>query len=1259
MVVNFDKYGNVEPSKIYLATPDKQIVCALNGVIENSVNMTLNANNTSEISFEVDKYISQYNSQSKQFVKKQSNGYDKLGWLMKIYVTNIGWFIMSEPSTNSESDKETKTITAESAEIELIQTDLKGFKVNCGTTDSIEMLVEDNVTNIDGVEFAKEQIKFCNKDKTELSLLHILFDGTGWSIGYVDQIPKKYSHTSTNTFIQDSIDSLKHSQSLVDQSTDYGKVLYEKYQAKIDMYESILQENPEQTSITYDEYVLLEDEVGKFDIDNKSKYALITQDIQQYYQCIFDFDFDKYVVDVYRVENIGNDTNINIGFRNLQDSNSIDVSESDIFTKYYVSNGDDLGITYVNPFGNYIYNLSYYANTNYMPYELVQKYNLWQSQASDARKTLIDLSRMYNKQLDVVSELYNRLPLDDCSTDWATLSDEQLTTSYNNYKAQLAGYAAMYPTYDEFGNIVKDDEGNIVIDEEAIKNSVDYNDYIQIKDTIIVNIEIEMENRELPTSIGEQEYTENYKTNWDLYGLDELEVNLENYKNIVQICKSGNYDIPYEEYLEYSNSDPEKYPPHTEDMHVKTHSEYLDAAYQLNESNFDSCQYAYNLRKKEIELAEKVLNGYNSQRTELINSFDIDSWGKQSDDNPQDTSFTQSEKFLLNSLLYEADYTNENIITTDYDTIDNIIDTQDQLYQAAVEDLAIYSQPQYTYDTSVDNFLSQVKYQSWSEEIDLFDFLWVGIRDDYVVKLRLISISFNPMLYDNNLQLTFSNMIKSPSARNDFISLLNQSGGASKNSRSGIGSSTNSDDNTYYQITSGILRQIINSSLFQNSIQNAIDGSLNNFTGNSITIGNLVTEMINASDAHIENGYFQYLESQLIVSDKIVGQSGEFKDLSAFVAMIDNLIAGNVSAELGHIISLTAENVNIDEAVIRDLIAANITVSMLKAGTISSNKFEIASDDGGMSIIGNTMQFKDKNGKIRIQIGRDSNDDFTFVLYDSTGSGVLIDSTGIKPSAISDGLIQTDMVADNAITEDKIDKTNILEWTDDNGDKIFQVGNMYFGDDKFEVSYTQTVEKVDETYEAVEDLTKKIATIELMGEQIFKSIQGVVSPETITVTAVCRNGASVGKWYIDNVENTSYVSSDKFSITIPYSVLDDKNSCTIKVTDSTETLYDLHTLYIISDSTGADGQAAISVVITSSNGNTFNENTNIQSTTCTCNVFEGVTEITPNSYNWLTITDDSSEWQSIGSTKSIQVPIDKSIIRRRLRCDVDINVGGG
>lgn len=248
------------------------------------------------------------------------------------------------------------------------------------------------------------------------------------------------------------------------------------------------------------------------------------------------------------------------------------------------------------------------------------------------------------------------------------------------------------------------------------------------------------------------------------------------------------------------------------------------------------------------------------------------------------------------------------------------------------------------------------------------------------------------------------------------------------------------------------------------------------------------------------------------------------------------------------------------------------------------------------------------------------------------------------------------MIADKAITGSKIDKTGMTEWTDDNGNKIFDVSNMYYGNDKFSVSYTSTVDKINETYNRVDDIASKIGTIELMGGQIFKQIQGVVTPESITVTAVSRNGATIGDWYINNVINTKYVSADKNSITIPSAYMLLNNIVQIKVTDSTGNLYDLHTLYLISDSTGATGQAAISVIITSDKGTTFNENTSISKTTCTCTVYEGVNEITPKSYNWLAIYNDTGTWTSIGTTKSIIVNIDKEIIRKRLKCEVDIDV---
>ena len=384
-------------------------------------------------------------------------------------------------------------------------------------------------------------------------------------------------------------------------------------------------------------------------------------------------------------------------------------------------------------------------------------------------------------------------------------------------------------------------------------------------------------------------------------------------------------------------------------------------------------------------------------------------------------SFEKEELAELYHITNPTPYTNENIFVGSQDSLTDIVTVQTELCRIAMEELMASSVPQTTYSTDVDNLLSAIGSELHALSLDFGNFIWLGIRDDYFVKLRVMTISFNPFLFDNNFSITFSNMIASKSARNDFVSILgtgsNLGGSGARNNY--VGNLQITDENIYE-----ILQKLLQSSAFTNKVQNIVNGSggsiIGGGNGNYITPGTLEAEMIKCINIHAENGFFQYLQAELISAGQIVAQSGDFKKLAAYVANIDNLISGNVSAELGHIINLTAQNVTIDEAVIKDLIAAQITVSMLKAGTISADKFQIESDDGGMAIAGNTMQFKDKNGTVRIQIGRDSNNDFTFCLYDETGKGVLIDSTGIKESAIEDGLIKNDMIADSTIAKEKL-----------------------------------------------------------------------------------------------------------------------------------------------------------------------------------------------------------------------------------------------
>lgn len=190
-------------------------------------------------------------------------------------------------------------------------------------------------------------------------------------------------------------------------------------------------------------------------------------------------------------------------------------------------------------------------------------------------------------------------------------------------------------------------------------------------------------------------------------------------------------------------------------------------------------------------------------------------------------------------------------------------------------------------------------------------------------------------------------------------------------------------------------------------------------------------EQLNVTNANIQNLIAEDARINNLVASKasiteLNAVSAKIGTVEADTAIIKDLLAGNVTAGSGQIIHLTAKNVTIEDAVIKNLIAAKLSVSDLQAGTISTNKFTIASTDGGLNIVGPTMQFKDKNNKVRIQMGQDTQGNFNFILRGTDGTTTLIDHTGVKEKAIADDLIKSNMVAADAIGEKQINYSSLI-----------------------------------------------------------------------------------------------------------------------------------------------------------------------------------------------------------------------------------------
>ena len=198
----------------------------------------------------------------------------------------------------------------------------------------------------------------------------------------------------------------------------------------------------------------------------------------------------------------------------------------------------------------------------------------------------------------------------------------------------------------------------------------------------------------------------------------------------------------------------------------------------------------------------------------------------------------------------------------------------------------------------------------------------------------------------------------------------------------------------------------------------SVNAQIGSLTTNVATIDKLVVKHdasitdLNANKASI---------TQLEAANAII------QVLEATVGKIETLVNGNLSSENIQAGGITSDKLTIANGFITNAMIMNLDVSKVNAGDISTNKFRIKSDDGGIEIAGATQQFKDKNNRVRIQMGQDAKGDFNFIIRGEDGQSVLIDHTGIKQDAIADDLIKSNMISSNAVGEKQIDYSSFSE----------------------------------------------------------------------------------------------------------------------------------------------------------------------------------------------------------------------------------------
>ena len=210
-------------------------------------------------------------------------------------------------------------------------------------------------------------------------------------------------------------------------------------------------------------------------------------------------------------------------------------------------------------------------------------------------------------------------------------------------------------------------------------------------------------------------------TDWTKYGLNPLKEKLSAYEQRQAVLIKAGYGEPSSPY--YNNY-------------------YLPIYNTINAIN------------QQISVVQATLDSMKQSQTDINNQMvNIETVISM------ENNFTSEQLAELSSFIREDEFNSDNYIVTDNMTDEEKLDMLYDLLEYGQKELTRVSVPELSFSADLVNLFSIPEFDPFQEDLDVGNYIWVSLRDNFDVKTSILSYHIN-FFDDSDFSVTFNSIVK-------------------------------------------------------------------------------------------------------------------------------------------------------------------------------------------------------------------------------------------------------------------------------------------------------------------------------------------------------------------------------------------------------------------------------------------------------------------------------------------------------------------